>query len=62
METKLLQLKLSSLTQQAVDLQHRLLSWSVTTADDRDAVRDDVYKLKGYMDDVCETVGIDPRR
>ena len=56
MDKKRVQVALNNLQSKAVDVQGRLLEWSVTTPEDRDSVREDISILAGYMDDVLEAV------
>jgi hypothetical protein len=58
MDVDKLQAALFALQHRTVMLQTRLHSWTVTTEEDKDAVRDDVRRLKGYMNDVCQEVGL----
>jgi hypothetical protein len=58
MDIDRLQASLFALQHRTVVLQTRLHSWTVKTEEDEQAVKDDIRKLRGYMNDVCEQVGL----
>ena len=50
---------LAHLQKDAAELQVRLTSWSVETAEDRNAVREDIQKLEWHFSRLLSEVGIE---